>query len=227
MSTGQTRQFAPDKFAIDHRTRVGRQRRLRTEERIVRAALRVLARKAPENTVIEDFIQEAGIARGTFYNYFRNSDELLQQASQRLIDDMVSDSIEPQLAELNDPAERYSVGLRLFLRQAQADPEWCRLMARLWSFGLIRQPTRDIELGVQLRVFHVPSIAAARDVQMGTLRQALQRFAASEAHAEYVEHIVEVSLRALGVDPAHIASLLRSPLPGLPKKSLSATLVAA
>lgn len=217
----------PEKFAADHRTRIGRQRRARTEERIVRAALRVLARKTPDQAVIEDFIREADVARGTFYNYFRNVDELLQQASRRLVDDLVSGTIEPQLHRITDPVERYSLGVRLFLRLAQADPQWCCFVSRMWNLGLIRQPMRDIEHGMHSRMFHVPSLDAARDVQMGTLREALQRFALGETRTDYSEQIAAVSLRALGVEPARIAELMRVPLPAAPAMPMSAPLFAA
>ena len=57
----------------DHRTRVGRQRRARTQARILEAAFEVFARKGPDAPVIDDFIQAAGVARGTFYNHFRTT----------------------------------------------------------------------------------------------------------------------------------------------------------
>ena len=63
----------------DHRTRVGRERRERTQARIIEAALRVFAEKGPDAPIIDDFIKAAGVARGTFYNYFPSKDAILRE----------------------------------------------------------------------------------------------------------------------------------------------------
>ena len=44
--------------------------------RIIEAALRVFAEKGPDVAVIDDFIHAAGVARGTFYNHFRTTEDL-------------------------------------------------------------------------------------------------------------------------------------------------------
>ena len=49
--------------AVDHRTRVGRERRARTQARILETALGVFAVKGPSTPVIDDFIKAAGVAR--------------------------------------------------------------------------------------------------------------------------------------------------------------------
>ncbi len=52
--------------APDHRTRVGKERSARTERRILEAALEVFADRGPDAPAIDDFVQAAGVARGTF-----------------------------------------------------------------------------------------------------------------------------------------------------------------
>ena len=68
----------------DHRTRVAEQRRVKMRRRLIEAATRVFARQGPEGTVIEHVIEEAGVARGTFYNHFRSIDALLEAAKNEL-----------------------------------------------------------------------------------------------------------------------------------------------
>ena len=67
---------------VDHRTRVGEERSARTETRILEAALRVFAERGPDAPVIDEFVQAAGISRGTFYNYFDSVEALLRATSE-------------------------------------------------------------------------------------------------------------------------------------------------
>src|SRR5512137_1877770 len=81
---------APARKPADHRPRVGRERRARMRLRIIESALRVFAEKGPEAAVIDDFIKAAGVARGTFYNHFRTTEELLIATSNRLENELIA-----------------------------------------------------------------------------------------------------------------------------------------
>ena len=51
-------------------------KRDRTRIALIEAAIDVLADKGLEGTSIDDLMQVAGMARGTFYNYFQTREEL-------------------------------------------------------------------------------------------------------------------------------------------------------
>src|SRR5215472_11412241 len=88
------------KASVDHRTRVGQARRARTQARIIAAALRVFTEHGPQDPpVIDDFIRAAGVARGTFYNYYKSVGELLEATRKWLEDDFI-ESIEAEVASL-------------------------------------------------------------------------------------------------------------------------------
>ncbi|HEY6100982.1 MAG TPA: helix-turn-helix domain-containing protein, partial [Anaeromyxobacter sp.] len=140
---------------IDHRTRVGRQRSARTASRIVQAALRVFAERGPDAPVIDEFVQAAGVARGTFYNHFESVEELLQATSAWTTREVVAD-IAAAMAGLEGPTLRLGVGLRLFFARALRDPVWCRFVARVWNVGGLELPGRDLEAGIQQGHFRVP-----------------------------------------------------------------------
>src|SRR5271166_2453279 len=127
----------------DHRTRVGRERSARTETRILEAALRVFADMGPDAPKIDDFVQAAGISRGTFYNHFESVEELLVATSEWTTRETI-EAIEAVLEGLEGPALRLGVGLRLFLAKAQSDPVWCRFVARVWKIGGDELPARDV-----------------------------------------------------------------------------------
>ncbi|HET7433461.1 MAG TPA: TetR/AcrR family transcriptional regulator [Thermoanaerobaculia bacterium] len=58
------------------------------------AAMRVIARKGLDDATIQDIADEAGIAKGTLYVYFRDREELLAKTADRAFDSLVAE-LEP------------------------------------------------------------------------------------------------------------------------------------
>jgi AcrR family transcriptional regulator len=201
----------------DHRTRVGRERSARTETRILEAALGVFADMGPDAPKIDDFVQAAGISRGTFYNHFESVEELLEATSEWTTREVV-ESIENAIQDLDGPVLRLGTGLRLFFAKAQADPVWCRFVARVWKLGGIELPARDVSDGIARGVFRAPSAQAARDLLFGGIREALTHIGTGEATREYGDEMTELFLQALGTDARRIAAVMKYELPRLEEK---------
>lgn len=197
---------------IDHRTRVGRERSARTEMRILDAARRVFAELGPDAPKIDDFVRAAGISRGTFYNHFDSVEELLVATSGMITKDILQ-SIDNALAGGEGPAFRVGLGLRLFFAMAQSDPVLCRFVARVWRVEGLDLPLRDLDEGLRLGVFRAPSAAAARDLFLGGVREALLRFGQGRTPTGYGEQMTERCLQALGTDSRRIAAVMKHQLP--------------
>jgi AcrR family transcriptional regulator len=200
----------------DHRSRVGRQRASRTEARILAAALGVFAEKGPDAPVVDDFIKAAGIARGTFYNYFDSVERLLEATSVWTTGATVA-AITDAMEAIEDPAHRVGSGFRLFLGKASADPVWALFIARVWKLGDLAELEEDLERGRALGRFRIAAVEVAMDVLLGGVREALFRIGGGGAPAGYVEQVVAQSLQGLGVAPGRIGEILRRPLPALPE----------
>lgn len=209
---------------VGHRTRVGMERRARTKARILAAAMRVFAEKGPDAPVIDDFIREAGVARGTFYNYFTRTDQLLVAVSRSLEDDLML-SIEEEIAGLEDPVERLATGVRLWLRWARSDPVWCAFIVRSRFRGRLveRQLTADLRDGRLAGSFEFPSIRIGRDLVVGTILEAMHRIMTSPVSLAYADGVARAILRGLGLDTHTIGRLLARPVPKLrrPVRTLS------
>lgn len=67
-------------------------KRERTRAHLINAALDVLAERGLEATSIDDFMEVAGMARGTFYNYFQSRDEVLVAVG-RYVQDQVLEHV--------------------------------------------------------------------------------------------------------------------------------------
>lgn len=195
----------------DHRVRVGAARSARTGTRILEAALRVFAEEGPDAPVIDDFVQAAGVARGTFYNHFKNVEELLEATSRWTTREAV-EAIEVVVTKLESPSARLGVGLRLFLRHGAADPVWSRFVARVWTLGRLDLPLRDLDEALRLGEFEAPSAEVARCLLLGGVREALHRIGEGTVPAAFGDQFVETYLRALRADDARIAQVLSHPL---------------
>src|ERR1700761_9715971 len=114
----------------NHRTRVGALRREKTRNRLIESALAVFAEKGPDAPMIDDFIAAAGVARGTFYNYFRTTSELLVAVAGESSDEVL-EVIDPLVLNEPDPARRVVVGSRLYMTMAVRYPLWGAFITRV------------------------------------------------------------------------------------------------
>lgn len=204
--------------AVNHRTIVGQNRRKKTESRIIEAAIQVFAEKGPEAPVIDDFMKAAGIARGTFYNYFNSTSELLTAASTWLADDLI-ESIEEEVKDIADPVIRHGVGIRLWMRKAKTDPAWCGFVTSVWfqEGNALDAPIRDIRQGMKSGEFSCPSAQCGWDMALGTIRQAMIRLMQEPKliKTNYSDQIVRIILQGLGASPEKQDEVLAYRLPAM------------
>jgi AcrR family transcriptional regulator len=202
---------------VNHRTIVGNRRRAITETKIIRAAVQVFAEQGLDAPVIDDFIKAAGIARGTFYNYFKSTDELLRATSDLLSEELIS-LIDKEIRSLKDPALRYGVGTRLWMRWAEGNPLWCRFIARVWNSVKYEKPFQDIREGIRKKVFVAPDAYVAWDVISGAIRQAMFRIGEGSVRRNYGDAVVQLCLQALGVSAKTTAEIMAFELPEVPSR---------
>lgn len=215
VKTAPTSKSAP----INHRTVVGRLRRKKTEARILEAALHVFAEKGPDVAVIDDFIKAAGIARGTFYNYFRSTGELLEATKAWLSDDLIL-SIEEATADIQDPTIRLGMGIRLWIKRAEVDRVWCAFMAGVRLSDRARQaPIRDMKRAMRLNEIYIPSVEAALDLMEGTAMAAMHRIMNKSPSKSYGQSIASIILQGMGMDRKIISAIMAMPLPEFQRPS--------
>jgi len=217
---------SPHIASINNRTLVGQQRREHTRHKILVAALKIFAQKGGEAPIIEDFMAEAGIARGTFYNYFRTTQELLQATLVWLGADLIA-SIENEIGALTDPLLRLTTGIRLWLGRAEQDPTWAAFIARpefldALPFESVFAPVMcDLRAGRLCGLFQFPDDRAAVDLLAGTLLIAMRHAIHGAPYPEYSTDIARIILQGLGVAPERIALALAHPLPLLRRPPIS------
>jgi AcrR family transcriptional regulator len=185
---------------------IGREKRRRTRAALIEAAMKVFARLGPDAPIIDDFIAEAGVARGTFYNYFETREELLIAVATELSDRLLARML--ALRALPDPADRVSCSVRAFVRLAAADHTSGWVIVRI---ALVAAPlgasmqdylAEDVRAGLASGRFRVSSPQAAADLILGAGLMGMRSVLRGDADETHAEHVAQAVLSALGVKGA-------------------------
>src|SRR5207302_1681748 len=89
-------------------------------EAILRAAIKVFARKGYFNSKVADIASAAGIADGTVYLYFKSKDEILRSIFDRAMAEFIAEG-RKELVVIDGPAEKLSRIAELHLERLGAD----------------------------------------------------------------------------------------------------------
>jgi AcrR family transcriptional regulator len=205
----------------NHRTRVGALRREKTRIRLIESALGVFADKGADAPTIDDFIAAAGVARGTFYNYFRTTAELLSAVAGESSDEVLA-VIDPLVRAIDDPAQRVVVGSRLYMGMAARYPLWGAFITRVGtkrgSRGRLLDEylTRDLQAGLDAGRFGAVDVVVARDIALGSIMYGIETLLSGEAPADYAEQSMYALMRAFGIGAREARKLAYAPIANPP-----------
>ena len=210
----------PPAPAEDHRVRTGAARREATRQKLLSTALGVFATKGIDAAVIDDFIAAAGVARGTFYNYFKTTTELLDAVTAELSDQVLA-SVDVHVSRVESPIERVTTGCLLYMQAAVEHPAWGEFIIQT---GIRRGASgklvdeylpRDLTMAQERGQAHFPSVRAARDVVLGGIRAGIESVLSGKADTRHIRDVMQMTLAAIGVKPATCKKLAAIPLPAL------------
>lgn len=193
-----TREFA------NHRARVGVERREKTRASLLRGALLVFSRHGVDAKVIDLIIKQAGVSRGTFYNYFRTNEELFIEVAKEVSNEIIR-IVEPFVQQRRDPAARVACGVSMVIKLAQAYPVFARFVVRggppaLCAGSLASEVVpRDIRDGMASGRFHVADERLAFDLIIGPVIMGFYTILTETVSAHYPKELAQSVLRSLGV----------------------------
>ena len=203
---------------LQRRKEIGQERRERTRIRLLAAAAQVLAEHGEQKATIDDFIQAAGVARGTFYNYYQTRGEILDDLWAEIGRDPFV-GIQKACASIKDPAERLVTKTRLVLKTAQDNSTWGWVVFALSldittvNADLLAFPRPDLEDGLRKGRFKFDDIHAAKDLVVGACRTALHALLTEERSEDYPRALSALMLRSLGISATEAQALVKRPLP--------------
>ena len=214
------RKVLPAALPQDHRVRTGAARSEQTRRKLIESALGVFAEKGTDAALIEHFIAAAGVARGTFYNHFRTTQELLDAVRSELSDEIVA-SIDAVVLPITDPLQRMVCGCLLYMHIAVDVPNWGMFIARTGFRGEAmgrladKYLPRDLNLGRKSGKLHFGSARAARDLMFGCVNQGLQSVLSGNAPKAHLREVLALGLGGVGVSPAMADALCAMQLPAV------------
>jgi AcrR family transcriptional regulator len=203
---------------LQRRGEIGQARKEHTRRRLLEAGARTVAMLGDRGATIEDFISAAQITRGTFYNYFKTRNEIIDALWENV-------GRAPYLEllavrdSIADPAHRLSIACRYLLAQARSDVTWGWLVYR-FAIGeerlraaLRAYPLADLQAGCESKRFRLSNVDGACDLVVGTMSAALRTVLSAAPPPDYDLQIVEMIMMALGLGRADAAKAARAPMP--------------
>jgi len=191
--------------------------------RIYAAAVQLFAERGSDSVTVRDLAKAAGIARGTIYNNIAEPDALFGHVANALAQEMISRT-HATIKGIASPLERTSIGIRIFIRRAHAEPDWGRFLVRFGpEHAELRMLTtgpagRDIREAVELGLFNIdPSgVPAFVSVLKGSTLAAMSAVIQGEQRwRDAGTYTVEFLLRAGGVPLRQARKIARIELPPL------------
>lgn len=101
----------------------------RTRAKLVDCAVSVFSRRGVDSAAISEITQEAGVANGTFYNHFRDKDEVVSAVVDYIMTSLFA-RIEEQFDSEWTGAQRLCFTTREFVRLACEEEKWGFMMFR-------------------------------------------------------------------------------------------------
>jgi len=190
------------------------QRRARTRERLLDAAEAMVAERGVEAASIEEIVRAAGVSRGTFYNYFPTTTDLLHALNTRAAAHL-DQRLEEIARRAGDPVERLASALHAALAVHLSDPVrgWVALQIAASraprQHSLEARFTAIYEEGVRAGQLRQVEMSAAWTVAFGTLRMAQRDLVAGAASAGPPVEVIALVLAAFGVSYAEARRISR------------------
>ena len=132
---------------------------------ILAAAVRVFARKGFHTARVGDIAEEAGVAHGLLYHYFRSKDEVLDCIFRETWADIVA--AVRMVEETDEPARERLAGIaKILLRAWRRDPDLVRVVVR----EIVRSPDVRRRVGDLRQAFSAIERIVGRGQETGEFR---------------------------------------------------------
>jgi AcrR family transcriptional regulator len=157
---------------VENTTRAGRRRH------ILHSAKRIFSEKGFHNASVADIIDQAGIARGTFYLYFTNKRDLFDYLLDHLLDEL-NRRIKPVDLSEGSPAPLGQIkdNIRRVLELVMNEPELFQILLH-HSTGLDQRSAEAVRAFYD-KVLHLIERSLELGMQMGLVRPCSTRIVAS------------------------------------------------
>lgn len=208
-------------------------RKRETRERLLDAALRLMAERGMGGVAINEITEAADVGFGSFYNYFESKEAIYDALIKQVFDDF-GDALDRLVQDVADPAEAIAYCVRHALLRARREPLWGQFLLRegysqnVLEHGLGQRLLRDIVRGVAAGRLQAPdllmSFITAGGIVLAAISAEQQAGSDNSPQAALVkslgmdvggipERAATVVLTTLGLSQREAAAIARKPLP--------------
>src|SRR5208337_3791726 len=182
-------------------------RMVRNRKALLSAAEKLIAEKGFERVTIDEIAETADLAKGTFYNYFDDKNQIATELALTIRQDL-SNEVGTAQAGIEDPAARLVLGVCVFLRTAVTTPTHAAVVAHMYGQWVRpeaagnRRLRKDLEDGYRMKRFSAARLDSAVVMTVGTVQAGIMRaleLADSSAVRTLALELSGLVLRALGV----------------------------
>jgi len=214
-----------DSTGVNFRTRTGQARRARTRAKILSTAFALFDERRVDQVTVEDVREAAGLARGSFYNYFLTYEHMLKELAAQ-IGRQINDEQSERFDGVANLAERTWLNVRYGILRAASDRSCSEILVRVTPLvgplnDTMRQHAeRSMRLSAKRKFIDVPSPGVALDLGYGLVTVMIRRILNSGVDFKEIEAAGLMLMRAFGVPEIEARRISRLPLPQLPELPL-------
>lgn len=187
------------------------------QDHLLQSALSLMAQRGGEAVQIDDIVQAAGVARGTFYKYFDSTAALVRELALRLSEDLIL-TVNVETARHADPAMRAAFGMRAVLGLVAQCPQLGGFIARSgWpvsdpSHVFFRIVVPNLQDGLASGRFAPRPLALCEALMGGLAVGAMHALAQGHPTPDFAEAAAEMLLVGLGITAQEARALARQDL---------------
>lgn len=181
----------------------GRGKRERTRAQLIDATAELIAKGGADSATVLEITNTAGLASGTFYNYFNDRSEIIAETAIRIIEQL-SSKINLKGQSEEDIVVRLAAGTRRFVDICYNHPTWAWAVLRAVDYlpnlrpQIYRYIGNTVHIGHELGQFSDEdefTLHMLCSMLFGAVRSRL----AGATGPETGERVAEMQLRVLGV----------------------------
>ena len=186
-------------------------RRTPNRQALLAAAEELFGRHGFGAVSVDQIVAHAGVAKGTFYNHFRDKDDIAGQAALAIRHE-VRDRIASLKTQSKDPAVHLAIAMTLFLELAVAKPRRAQILAALLAdspnaaAGMNTHVRQTLAAGLASGRLQILSVDAALVLVIGVVSAGIGQLVQRKVSAprQRISEIVVHALMGMGLTRAEI-----------------------
>jgi len=199
-------------------------RKAQTRAALVAAARELLRTRDPAEVSIQEITDAADVGFGSFYNHFAAKQDLFAAAMDEVLEEHGA-MLDELTAGIEDPAEVFTVSVRITARFPRSHPELAQILSRSGARyltapdGLAPRALRDLQRAREAGRFRFDdpavALACAGGALLAVLHLALDRRMAGDAVDRAADGLAVNVLRMFGLDEDDARDVATRPLPAV------------